>query len=145
MNINEIKKHLYNDSAEAATKYVNSINDEETLFVYANNYNWDNGFEIPKLITQNAACSLSIALLLFHLADGVTYLETKTPNENLPEWSNFISDLYNDIKANKFKPGTISFEPELSKVQMFKLRKSLPEDDFIFIDEIEGNDCNILF
>lgn len=144
MNINEIKKHLYNDSTESSIKYVNSIKDEETLFVYANNYNWDNGFETPTSIINSPVCTLSIALLIFHLADGITYLETKSPNESLPEWSNFITALYKRIISDEFKTGKVSFVPELTKVQLFKLKKVLSENECIFINEITGTDCNII-
>lgn len=144
MNTSEIKKHLYNDSTESALKYVDSIKDEETLFVYANNYNWDNGFEIPTSIINNPVCSLSVALLLFHLANGLSYLETKSPNKNLPEWSVFVTLAYDKIMAQTFPPGKVAFTPELSKVQLFKLKKSLPECEHFFIDAIEGIDCNIL-
>lgn len=143
MNIKEIQKHLYNDSSESAIKYINILNDEESLFVYANNYNWDNGFDVPKAIINNPACSLSIALLLFYLADGITYLSTKKYNENLPEWSNFISFLYERIISNSFTVGKVSFKPDLSKIQLFKLKKSLSEKESIFITEIEGFDCYI--
>ena len=144
MNINEIKKHLYNDSLESAKKYITSVKDEETLYVYTNNYNWDNGFDIPISIINNPSCSLSVALLIFHLADGITYLNTKSTNDNLPEWSAFIETLYNKIISNTYKPGTVSFTPELNKVQLMKLRKSLSSTDQIFITEIIGSDCNIL-
>lgn len=145
MNINEIKNHLYNDSEESALKYVKSISDEETLYVYANNYNWDNGFEIPTAIINSPVCTLSIALQVFHLADGLSYLSTKCKNAKLPDWSNFIERLYTKIATNSYVMGEVSFTPELTKVQLLKLKKTLPESDLIFITEIDGSDCNIIF
>lgn len=144
MNINELKKHLYNDSEESALKYIKSICDEETLYVYANNYNWDNGFDIPTAIINSPACTLSVALLVFHLADGITYINTKCANDNLPEWSCFIEALYTRIISNKYIVGKVSFVPELTKVQLLKLKKTLSVVDQILITEIDGSDCNIM-
>ncbi len=35
-----------------------------------NQYNWDDGFEIPKEILKNRNCDLALALEIFYLADG---------------------------------------------------------------------------
>ena len=77
MNKNTIIDHLYNDTIPQAIKYVESIDNEASLLEYANNYNWDNGFEVPQAILQNRNCSLGIALLLFYSADRILYLEDK--------------------------------------------------------------------
>ena len=47
MNINEIKQHLYKDNTDEAINYINAISDEETLYTYANNYNWDKAVMLP--------------------------------------------------------------------------------------------------
>ena len=143
MNTNEISKHLYNDDLNEAIKYINNIKDEETLFVYANNYNWDNGFEIPEAIIENKYCSISVALLLFDLADGISFLKNKGENSHLPDWSSFIKKLYAKVIKNEFASGKVRFSPELTKVQLYKLKKQLPENDQIFITEIEGKDYYI--
>jgi len=143
MNKEQIKEHLYNDKTSAAIDYVKTLSDEESLAVYAYNYNWDNGFSVPSAILDNDNCSLSIALLLFELADGFTYLESKEADSALPEWSLFIKTLYDRIMSNAFSVGNISFKPELSKAQLFKLKKLLSDDELIFVTPIDGNDCNI--
>lgn len=143
MNINDIQNHLYIDSNEMAIRYINSINDEETLFTYANNYNWDNGFDIPTAIANNASCSLSVALLLFYLADGISYLESKSSNSNLPEWSVFVAMLYERIISNHYSKGNVAFHLELTKVELFKLNKMLTDSEKIFITELDGTDCYI--
>lgn len=144
MNTEIIKNHIYNDTNEKAIEFISSINDEETLYIYSNNYNWDNGFQIPTAIINNSACTLSVALLIFHLADGITYLESKEENSNLPEWSLFIKELYNKIINNSFSKGTVHFSAELSKVQEYKIKKLLSDEELIFITDIPGTDCNIL-
>lgn len=143
MNKEEIKIHLYNDTTTEAIKYINSLTDEESLYVYAYNYNWDNGFSIPYAILDNSNCTQSIALLLFELADGYTYLETKETDNQLPEWSKFIDSLYKDITNNRFLTGKVAYTPELTKVQLYKLKKVLSENETVFVSSIEGSNCNI--
>jgi hypothetical protein len=143
MDKTTITKHLYNDSVSQALTYVSEITNEETLFVYAHNYNWDNGFDAPKAILQNSCCTLSIALLIFYRADGIIFLQDKKSAEGTKEWIDFVSDLYNKILANEFTRGNAAFNPGLSKVEEFKLRKSLSEKEKVFIEAIEGTDYYI--
>lgn len=88
-----------------------------------NEYNCDNGFEIPKEILAAPGCDLALALEVFYLADGYGYLEKSTKTAVLEEWTEFITILYNDILNNKFPKTDTSFEIPLSKVQKYKLRK----------------------
>ena len=81
------------------------------LYMYAYNYNWDNGFEIPKNIIFKDCCDLSTALMIFYSVDGYRYLQKKDEkNDSLKEWSVFIKELYNTrqskvlIKNKPFKP-----------------------------------------
>ncbi|MCF0127731.1 MAG: DUF4274 domain-containing protein [Pseudobutyrivibrio sp.] len=143
MNKEQIKEHLYNDNVNEAIEFINSITDEESLGIYAYNYNWDNGFSVPSAILASSSCTMSIALLLFELADGFTYLQTKEADSDLPEWSVFIQSLYDRIKSYCFSKGETSYFPELSKVQLYKLKNSLDEDDHVFISAIDGIDCRI--
>jgi hypothetical protein len=140
-----ISDHLYNDSVSQAVKYVNTIKDEESLFIYAYNYNWDNGFDVPKAIVDNNACSLNIALMLFSAADGTLYLQDKEGSDGTITWLAFIGDLYKRILNNEFQRGKASFDPQLSKVQEYKLKKALSAEELIFITPIEGADyyCNL--
>ncbi len=89
------------------------------------------GFEIPQIILDNDRCDLSTALLAFYSADGVSYLLNRLENENLPKWHVFIKNLYNFILNRKYVKGQIAFKISLSKVQIFKLKKILSEDEAI--------------
>ena len=143
MNKETIAQHLYNDNVSQAIKYVQNISDEETLFVYAYNYNWDDGFEIPKAIMANKYCTLSVALLLFRTADGLTFLQDQSSADSLPEWKDFITMLYEKIINKKFISGKASYDPELSKVQEYKLKKVLSSSENIFITRIAGEDYGV--
>lgn len=87
-----------------------------------NEYNWDNGFEIPKEILADPECDLVLALEIFYLGDGYAYLEDLEKTTDL-EWDSFITALYDDISNNKFPKTGKSFKIPLSKVQKYKLQK----------------------
>lgn len=144
-NMLKVKELLYNTDLNEVKNMLSKTEDEEVLYVYAYNYNWDNGFEIPKVIIDNRKCDLSIALLIFYNADGFNYLLDKTERINLPLWSTFIKELYDDIIHGKYKKGEIEYKVFLSKVELFKLQKLLKEEEYVFISNLEGKclDINI--
>ena len=47
---------LYSESMAEAVKLVQSINSEDELFILLDNYNWDNGFEVPGAIIAHPNC-----------------------------------------------------------------------------------------
>jgi len=139
-----IEDMLYNKNKEEILEALDDINNPEVLYVFSYNYNWDNGFEIPKKILLKDCCELSIALLIFYSADGISYLRNKNQeNVDLKEWSFFIKEVYLGITKKTLKRGEIKFVPPLSKVEMYKLKKEIEESDYVFLEEIEGNDLNI--
>lgn len=136
MDKNTIMEHLYNDTNTQAVKFVEGLEDEESLFVYASEYNWDNGFDVPQAILQNKNCSLNVALLVFHSADGILYLEDKSSAEGTRRWFSFVSGLYKRILKGEFPKGKMPFDPQLSRVQAYKLKKCLSEKELVFIAPI---------
>ncbi len=99
-----------------------------------NEYNWDDGFEIPKGILDNSHCDLALALKIFYLADGFAYLDGFEEKNGLKEWRQFICSLYNDILSNKYKESGTCYEIPLTKVQKYKFRKKqIPE---IFLKDL---------
>lgn len=138
-----VKSLLYDYTKEKVQSIIPHIDDQELLYVYAYNYNWDNGFEIPQLILDNDKCNLSTALLIFYRADGASYLCNKYDNEDLTQWTFFIKRLYESIFNRKYKNGNIEYKIPLSKVQMFKLKKILSEKENIFIENINGKNLDI--
>ena len=96
--IANVKALLYDDDTDKIKRIISQTEDQEILYVYVYNYNWDNGFDIPQTILDNEKCDLSIALLIFYRADGLSYLEDKSDNAKLPQWSSFIKKLKNIYK-----------------------------------------------
>ncbi len=136
--ISSVKVLLYDTDNDEVKRTIFQTEDQEILYVYAYNYNWDNGFDIPQTVLDNEKCDLSIALLIFYRADGLSYLEEKSDNANLPQWSSFIKRLYDSILTGKYQRGEIEFKVPLSKVQLFKLKKIITEEENIFTENIEG-------
>nr|WP_048792023.1 hypothetical protein [Streptococcus cristatus] len=88
-----------------------------------------------------------MALLAFYRADGIRYLfegEAALANLLSEEWEGFVKDVYAKILRGQFPSGTISFQPEITKIQKFKLKKLRPEIDEVFLDGISGKDLNMI-
>ena len=144
--LNKLSYILYSESNDEAVELVKSINSEDELFVLLDNYNWDNGFEVPEAIINHPNCTLSVALLAFHRADGIQYLlegEAVFANRLSKSWENFIKEAYDKILKKKYPNGSISFQPEITKIQKFKLNKLNPNLNPIIIDGVLGKDLHI--
>jgi len=91
-------------------------------------YNWDDGLSFPKEILENPNCDLALALEIFYLADGYSYLDNSYGITGLTEWKAFISNLFNNILNGMFSKTGNSFEIPLTKVAKYKFRKNqIPE------------------
>ncbi len=141
--VNEKKQYvanfIYNMSLNEKLSEVENIGDSDLLHLIMYNYNWDDGFEIPKLVLENQFCEMCTALMIFYSAGGEEFLADKqliSTNKN--DRLKFLSELYNSIIANKFTRGDIYFEPPLTKVELYKLKKILADSERVFIESI-GN------
>ena len=94
-------------------------------------YNWDDGFGLPKELLENPDCDLALALEIFYLADGYSYLIDKSRSTSLKEWKLFVEKLYNDILEGKYIQTASTFENPLTKVQRYKLKKQQIPDIFL--------------
>ena len=89
-------------------------------------YNWDDGFEVPKDIAEHASCDRATALTLFWLAEGISLYDGSIEEvaEEEREWADFCRLLGQRLVDGHYPLGVTSFDPELSKVQVFKLQKA---------------------
>lgn len=128
------------DSISELTEKLNTVSDSELLHLILLDYNWDDGLEIPQAIMENKCCELSTALEMFYLAEGLDYLENKDECDfaDDTEWLGLVERLYSGIMQGKFTKGSIEFAPPLSKVQIFKLKKIIEDDEMIFIQPVAG-------
>lgn len=146
MQLKKLSDILYSESNAEAMKLVKSIKTEEELFVLLDNYNWDNGFEVPEAIINHPNCTLPIALLAFHRADGIQYLlegEAIFTNRLSKSWEDFIKEVYDKILKKQYHNGSLSFQPEITKIQKFKLNKLNPNLDSFILDGVLGKDLHI--
>lgn len=142
--LQKLKELLYSEDTSNIISVIKKLSPLE-LHIFAANYNWNSGFEIPEAILDNGNCDFGTGLLLFYGADGYRVLESKeaVAESSLSEWKKFISNLFDKIVAGDFSNRMISFTPPLTKVQAFKLRKSNPGIPEIFFDKSPGDDVDI--
>lgn len=98
-------------------------------------YNWDGGFGLPKKIVADSNCDLALALEVFYLADGESFLYDypDEPDGN-GVWKKFVKKLMQDILDGKYPVTDRHFVVPLSKVQRYKLSKlNVPE---IFLQDL---------
>ncbi|MCY8033999.1 DUF4274 domain-containing protein [Bacillus sonorensis] len=140
-NINFLEELLYNTEKDSTISRVRNIDDSLLLHVFAANYNWNSGFDVPKAIIENENCDFGTGLLLFHYADGYRMLENPddVSTSTLKEWKDFLVQTYNKLINLQFKSQNISFDPELTKIQKFKLKKSNPNIPDILLDKSPGH------
>lgn len=144
-DISLLEELLYNTNKEDTISRIKNIDSPIILHCFAANYNWNSGFDIPNAILENKDCDLGTGLLMFHYADGYRLLESpeEVSNSPLQEWKVFILKLQNKIMNLEFKTQNISFSPELTKMQIFKLKKRNPSISDILINESPGNIIDI--
>lgn len=141
-----IQQMLYTKTKEEILDVLDYIEIPEALYVYAYNYNWDDGFEIPEKIIDKECCDLSTALMIFYKVDGFRYLQEKSSMvSGQGNWTKFIGKLYSKIVNNTYRTGAIKFEPPLNKIQIYKLRKLLSGREYIFIEPIGTKNMNVVF
>lgn len=144
--LNKLLYILYSESNDKAVELVKSMNSEDELFVLLDNYNWYNGFEVPEAIINHPNCTLPVTLLAFHRADGIQYLlegEAIFANRLSKSWKDFIKEVYDKILKKQYPKGSISFQPEITKIQKFKLNKLTRNLDPIILDGVLGKDLHI--
>ena len=149
MDAKQLKKLsdiLRSESNTEAVKKVKSITTEDELFVLLDNYNWDNGFEVPEAIINHPNCTLPVALLAFYRANGLRYLvegEDVFANHLSKSWEYFIKEVYDKILKEQYPNGSVSFHPEITKIQKFKLNKLNPNLSSFILDGVSGKDLHI--
>jgi len=86
----------------------------------------------------------SFIISVHHLGNELKF--SARSNTQAPKNVNylFVKDVYTKILRGQFPSGTISFQPEITKIQKFKLKKLKPEIDERFLEGISGKDLNVV-
>ena len=140
MNKESIESIINEEDFNKILQITPYIKDSSILHFVAEKYNWDDGFELPRLIIDNPNTELSTALLLFYDGGGFDYLAGLSNKENIKDRSNFgfIDKLYKRLVAQEFVKGSISYVPNLTKVQIYKFKKENPNISDIFYYGYQG-------
>lgn len=145
MNITEeLLYELLEKSNKDLVTCISDITNPYLLHMIAGNYNWDNGFEVPKSITDNINCDSGTALMIFELSDGYTYLFGDKDEFSSDEWENFVCELKIKIENNCYNNKLIKYVPELSRADKFKLKKIYHDIIPVFIEGTNGEIVEIL-
>lgn len=64
-------------------------------------------------------------------------------SSSVREWKDFLSMVYNKLIKLEFKYQNISFDPELTKIQKYKLKKGNPNTPDILINKSAGEAVDI--
>lgn len=86
----------------------------KSLSDFIDNYNWDDGFEVPYFIMNHSNCDLGIALKMFYMNDGLDILDDSFNDYFDKKYVCFVELLYNKIKNEEFKVGVNSYVVPLS-------------------------------
>ncbi|MED4453840.1 DUF4274 domain-containing protein [Metabacillus fastidiosus] len=134
-----ITQLLQTENSEIIGMEISRIDNPVLLHNIALNYNWDDGFKLLNLIINNGNCELGTALMLFYNADGYLLLNENSKNNitGQKEWLAFINTLFNKLLNNKFCSKKISYQPGLSKVQKYKLKKANPNIPEMFFEGVK--------
>lgn len=144
-DINLLEQLLYNTDKNYIISQLTNTNNSLLLHYFAANYNWNSGFEVPTVILENEACDFGTGLLMFYYADGYRMLENpdEVTSSSLEDWKDFLRKVYNKLINLKFKSQNISFDPELTKIQKYKLKKGNPNIPDILISRSPGDVVDI--
>lgn len=140
-----LEQLLYNTDKDYVLSQLKNTDNSLFLHFFAANYNWNSGFDVPTVILQNEACDLGTGLPMFHYADGYRLLESsdEISSSSLGEWQDFMNKVYNRLVNLDFKSQNISFDPELTKIQKYKLKKNNPDLPDMLISKSPGEVVNI--
>ncbi len=112
--------------------------DSAELHEFALAYNWDDGFAVPQAIADHPDCELATALALFWRSEAIEWLNTaKQPEPWQTPWYQFSTMLIQRILRGHYQRGSLSFNPELTRVQSYKLVKAgVPA---LFLEAVAGS------
>ena len=99
---NTLYKLMYNSSIDDIISFIKNNTDPIILHHIAYNYNWDNGFDIPKTIIESRYCDLGTALMIFEDAEGFSVFLEQDWKEVYGEDINFLLSLRQRIEKKGF-------------------------------------------
>ncbi|WP_051542219.1 DUF4274 domain-containing protein [Clostridium lundense] len=105
------------------------------LHDFLENYNWDDGFEIPYYIINHKNCELATALNAFYLAEGLDIFDDDFEDSFDENWIYFIKYLYKKIVYDKYLVKTISYKIPLTDIYKKELEDTYSLEK-VFLEDI---------
>lgn len=113
------------------------LNDQSSAYAldrFIDDYNWDDGLEVPFCILNHPDCELGTALKIFYFVEGERMLEEKYKDYQLGHWVEFIVYAYKGIAEGNYKSQFIAFKFPFTKSYKKHIKESgWPE---FFIEDI---------
>lgn len=106
----------------------------EALDMFMEEYNWDDGLELPYFIAQHKNCELATALKIFYLAEGTQYFKEGFADTTNHEWKHFLEMLYTRIAGGVYRKGTLRYEVPLTAAQKSSIQKA--GADAVFLNDV---------
>lgn len=137
----KLEKFLYEEGNKSnCIEFLKTTNNNIFLHLFAENYNWDDGLEIPIIIAKNKNSDLGTALFLFFNAEGefllnynnLSEIEKELMDED-EDWKTLLTHLYKKITNDEYKNKMISYDPGWSKLDKYKLLKKNPNIPNVFL------------
>lgn len=108
--------------------------DAYVLDEFIDEYNWDDGLEIPYCILNHPNCELGTALKIFYLGEGSAMLSEGYQNRTLGHWVEFIEYTYKRVSEGNYQSKLIGFNFPLMESAKENIKKAgWPE---FFIEDI---------
>jgi hypothetical protein len=104
---------------------IDAMEAAEELHAAMQAYNWDDGFAVPTAVLEHPACERATALLMYYEAQG-PWTDVRGA---APEHGAFIQRVVARLLSGRMPEMTVSYDPALSAVEVYKLRKAgVPEE-----------------
>lgn len=136
--INTLLTEAAKERAEFLLRDCPELLEEETsgeeLHQYMEEYNWDDGLEVPYFIMQHPNCELATALLMFWLAEGDYIFEDDFEEMDFideVEFKYFLRMLHDRIVRGVYKVGTQSYQIPLNEKQKQYYRDKNVQEVFL--------------
>lgn len=106
----------------------------EELHLFMEEYNWDDGLEVPYFVMLHPNCELATALMIFWLAEGDFMFEDNFESmydvEEV-EWKYLLTTLHDRIEQGKYKVGKQHYQIPISTETRDELKAKAVNEIFI--------------
>lgn len=104
---------------------------EELYLFLKEQYNWDDGFELPYYIAVHKNCELAVALKIFYDAEGIIMLSKIELSPKNTQWEQLLQTIYTRILEGEYQTGKVHYKIPLDEEKRKTLRAQGVEEIFL--------------